>query len=63
MSKDNWINALGELPDNGVNVLAYDAQSKSTLNAYFNGGWMVEGYDDDCCVTHWMHYPDPPTEF
>ena len=59
----NWIKTSERLPEEGVEVLAFDDGAIHLVHL-FRGRWYdAKGVFDDCFeFTHWMPLPEPPKE-
>jgi len=68
MSKQ-WVSVKDDLPKRGQTVIAWAANGKDQTpdlmqEAHFNGRDFVYGFHRNWMrgVTHWMPFPEPPTE-
>lgn len=59
-----WIPITKRLPPKGETVIGYDTWYERVGEAYLCG-WnerrIVFVDNDDCFITHWMPFPEPPT--
>lgn len=64
---NKWIRVEDQIPENEVDVLAFDQSTEEQFVAQISiGRWSIlsgvhvvsDTYD--CQPTHWMHLPEPP---
>lgn len=56
----NWISVKERLPKFGDDVLVADKEGVTLAFLTVEGEWVIEAFDLDEKVTHWMPLPPPP---